>query len=229
GENDMAIDIKLTSDFICPWCLIGEKVLFETIDALPEDIDVNVQWLPFELNPHMPKQGMDRKQYRTNKFGSWEKSQQLDAKTVEAGKAYNIDFNYELIERTPNTFDAHRLSWLAGKKGKQRHVVEAILNAYFSEGLDIGDPEILIQIANESGIEQAITRPFLEGAEGIKETRSLLASTNANGIRGVPHFTIEDHAFVGIDSPDALRQLLININNQKTRQPQTTTIGELAL
>lgn len=187
----MSITVKMTSDFICPWCLIGESRLFKAINALPEKIEVDVQWLPFELNPDMQKEGMNRKVYRSIKFGSWEKSQALDAHTVAAGKAEGVNFDYDSINVTPNSFAAHRLSWLAAREGRQRKVVEGILQGYFSEGRNIGDLEVLAGIAEDAGLDREMARQFLESEEGTEAVRALEASTQAKAVQGVPHFDIK--------------------------------------
>src|ERR1700730_2883640 len=98
--------------------------------------EVQMRWLPFQLNPHMPKEGISRKEYRTAKFGSWERSLELDAKMVAVGGEEGIHFAFDRIERTPNTQDAHRLIWLADKEGIQDAVVEALFRSYFTKGLD---------------------------------------------------------------------------------------------
>jgi predicted DsbA family dithiol-disulfide isomerase len=133
GDRVMQTQINVTSAFICPWCYIGEKRLARAIESLPAGgIAVQLQWLPFELNPDMPLEGMDRRTYRSRKFGSWEHSQTMDAQTVLSGKGDGAIFDYGAIERTPNTFFAHRVSWLAQREGKQRAFVEAALKGYFA-------------------------------------------------------------------------------------------------
>ena len=115
---------------------------------------MDVKWLPFELNADMPKGGLDRKKYRSAKFGSWEHSQRLDAHVTEAGKAAGLDFHHERMERTPNTFDAHRLIWLAEKEGVQNAVVEGLFAGYFTNGRDVGDHDVLAQIAAGAGLDR---------------------------------------------------------------------------
>jgi hypothetical protein len=117
----MQIHIDVTSDFICPWCYIGEKRLTQAIASLPVGIDVQLHWLPFELNPDMPTEGMDRRACRSRKFGSWERSQAMDAQTVLSGKGDGATFAYDAITRTPNTFLAHRVSWLRAAFGDQSY------------------------------------------------------------------------------------------------------------
>src|SRR5262245_54451618 len=110
----MTISVDVVSDVICPWCFIGKRRLEKAIAALGEP--VKVRWLSFQLNPTMPKEGISRREYRIKKFGSWERSQELDASVIEVGKLEGIDFAFDRIERTPHTLDVHRLIWLAGKE-----------------------------------------------------------------------------------------------------------------
>lgn len=210
----MPVTVKLTSDFICPWCLIGERRLFQAIDALPDGIDVRVYWLPFELNPDMQKHGMDRKTYRSLKFGSWQRSQALDAHTVAAGKADGITFDYDSIALTPNTFAAHRVSWLAAREGRQRAVVEGLLNGYFSQGQDIGDPRVLIEIAGEAGLDRETVRQFLDNEDGAEAVRALEASTYRSGVRSVPHFDIDGEIVTGAQRVEVLRRALLDAHER---------------
>src|ERR1017187_8088228 len=120
----MKLHIDIISDLICPWCFIGKRRLEKAVTALDGQHKVQVRWLPFQLNPTMPKVGISRRDYRIKKFGSWERSLELDAQVAAAGKAEGIDFAFDRMERTPNTMDAHRLVWLADKQGVQDAVVE---------------------------------------------------------------------------------------------------------
>src|ERR1700693_92490 len=121
----MVLHIDIISDVICPWCYIGKRRLEKAVYAVQDQHEVRVRWLPFQLNPTMPKEGIGRREYRTKKFGSWERSQELDAKVVAVGEAEGIHFAFDRIERTPNTLDAHRLISVADKQGVQDAVVEA--------------------------------------------------------------------------------------------------------
>jgi predicted DsbA family dithiol-disulfide isomerase len=206
----MQIQINVTSDFICPWCYIGEKRLARAIESLPAGIDVHLQWLPFELNPDMPPEGMDRKTYRSRKFGSWERSQVVDAQTVLAGKDDGAGFAYEAITRTPNTFLAHRVSWLAQRKGEQRAFVEAALRGYLAEGRDIGSKEVLAAIAGEIGLDPDAVAAFLDSNEGANTVQALERTAHERGIKGVPHFDIGGTALVGAQPAGAIRQAILN-------------------
>ena len=143
--------IKITSDFICPWCLVAEIRLNQAIAKLNTNLEIKRIWYPYELNPTMPEAGIERKVYRTKKFGSWEYSQQLDAKTVQATQNDGINFRYDLMAKTPNTLKAHRLTWLAASFDKATEMATRILNAYFTEGKDITDIDTLVKLAADVG------------------------------------------------------------------------------
>ena len=111
--------IEVISDAICPWCWVAKRRLDSAIAALAPDVTATVTWRPFELNPEMPKAGVDRRAYRSAKFGSWQHSQALDAQVAAAGRSEGLVFNHDKMERTPNTVDAHRLIRLAGQQASR--------------------------------------------------------------------------------------------------------------
>ncbi len=213
----MSVTVTVRSDFICPWCLMGEQRLFEAIDSLPPGLEVQVDWLPFELNPHMPKEGMERKLYRSQKFGSWARSQELDAHTVAAGKREGIAFDYDRMTRTPNTFAAHRLTWLAAREGRQRAVVDGILRGYFTEGRDIGDLDTLAEIAGEAGLDREKAQAFLASNQGETEVRALIDSALARGVAGVPHFDFDGSVVTGAQRPETLRRAILAAHARKVQ------------
>ncbi len=200
----MTLTIEITSDFICPWCLVADTRLNRAIEQLETPVEIERIWYPFELNPNMPEAGIDRKTYRTNKFGSWEYSQMLDAKTVQAGKEDGIEFRYDLMKVTPNTLKAHRLTWLAGKDGKATEMVERILRAYFTEGQNIGDVKTLANLAVEVGIDAQKAKAFLLSDEGIQEVKELKKQAIAQNIHSVPTIRIGKEILVGAQSVDVL-------------------------
>jgi predicted DsbA family dithiol-disulfide isomerase len=205
----MQNQISVTSDFVCPWCYIGEKRLARAIERLPTGIDVQLQWLPFELNPDMPPDGMDRRSYRSRKFGSWERSQAMDAQTVLAGRDDGATFDYEAIKRTPNTFRAHRVSWLAQREGKQRAFVEAAFQAYFAHGRDIGSEGVLTEIASGIGLDRDAVAAFLSSDDGVESVRALERTALERGVRGVPYFEIGGTTIVGAQPVETILQTVI--------------------
>ncbi|MGD1898595.1 MAG: DsbA family oxidoreductase [Phormidesmis sp.] len=200
----MALTIYMTSDFICPWCWVAKSRVDQAIEQLDFSVDVERVWLPFELNPDMPAEGIDRQLYRSTKFGSWAHSQQLDAQTVQATQADEVEFHYEKIKVTPNTFNAHRLTWLAGKSGLATEMGDRILRAYFSEGQDIGQAATLSALAGEIGLETEAVSRFLSSNAGVEEVRRLEKQAISQGIRGVPSIRIGNTTISGAQSVGTL-------------------------
>ena len=215
----MQIQISITSDFICPWCYVGEKRLTRAIERLPTGIDVQLQWLPFELNPDMPPEGMDRRTYLSRKFGSWERVQAIQAQIVLAGRDDGATFNYEVIKRTPNTFLAHRVSWLPQRLGKQRAFVEATLQAYFTDGRDIGSMGVLAEIASGAGLDRDAVAALLRSDEGVESVRALERSALERGVQGVPYFDIGGTAIIGAQRADAILGTIIEAVGRRAPRP----------
>ena len=162
------LTIDVISDVICPWCFIGKRRLEKALDGR----SAPVRWHPFQLNPDMPREGIDRKSYRIRKFGSWERSQELDAQVGAAGPGEGIAFNPDKMARTPNTLDAHRVIWLAGERGVQDAVVEALFLAYFTDGRDLTDRATLAEIAAGAGLDRAEVEELLVGHKGLDAVRA---------------------------------------------------------
>src|SRR4029077_5091722 len=141
--------IQVVSDLICPWCYIGKRRLQKALDLLGRN-DVAIHWTAFQLNPHAPREGWNRREYRIAKFGSAEVSARLESRVVDAGAQEGIHFQFDRIERTPNTFDAHRLIWLAARESLQDAVVENLFHAYFIEGRNVGDHDVLRDVGAHS-------------------------------------------------------------------------------
>lgn len=186
----MALHIDVISDVICPWCYIGKRRLEKAIAALDRQGAVRVRWLPFQMNPSMPKDGITRREYRTRKFGSWERSLELDAGVVAAGSAEGIHFAFDKMERTPNALDAHRLIWLAEKLDVQDAVVEALFRAYFTEGRDISNRQTLIDVVAESGLDRHKAEAVLNSDEGMDAIKQAEGLSQRHRVDGVPFFVI---------------------------------------
>lgn len=212
-EIAMTLTIEIISDFICPWCLVADTHLNQAIAQLNASVKIQRVWYPFELNPNMPEPGIDRKTYRTNKFDSWEYSQALDAKTVQAGQASGIEFRYDLMQVTPNTLKAHRLTWFAGNIGKATEMAERILRAYFTEGQDIGNIASLAKLATDIGIDGDGANAFLSSDAGIHEVKELERQAIAQGIHGVPHIRIGKEVLVGGQPVEVMLTTLHNAVN----------------
>lgn len=199
----MNLAIDVISDVICPWCYIGKKRLERAIAAFEDKQEVRVRWLPFQLNPTMPMEGISRREYRIRKFGSWERSMELDAKVVAVGEIEGIHFAFDRIERTPNTVDAHRLIWLADQEGLQNAIVEALFRAYFTEGRDISNRQTLIDVVADAGLDQQRADAVLNSEEGIDAIREAEEKFRYR-VGGVPFFIINNEITLsGAQQPDA--------------------------
>ena len=159
---------------------------------LPEGIATEVHWAPFQLNPGMPPEGIARMQYRTAKFGSLERSRQLDLQVARVGADEEINFAFDRISRTPNTFRAHRLIRLGTLEGVGNTVVEGLFRAYFVDAADVGDPDVLTVVASEAGIDASLARHFLESEDGAAEVCAEEEEIRRLGVTGVPLFVIDD-------------------------------------
>ena len=160
-------------------------------------------WRPFQLNPTMPSDGMDRATYLKAKFGSLENFGRMEEQLLAAGVEERIPFAFEKIQRTPNTFVAHRLVWYAAQQGKQDAMVEALFRGYFLEGKNIGDVKTLTQMAAEAGLDRTETEEFLESEKGVVEVKAEEAVGRQLGIRGVPYFVFNGtESISGAQPPD---------------------------
>jgi len=186
--------LDIISDAICPWCYIGKRQLERALPILAgQGMQLDVHWHPYQLNPDMPAEGVDRAAYRLAKFGDTERTEQMDARVAEAGAAVGLEIRHALMRRTPNTVAAHRVIWLAERHGVQDAVVEALFAAYFCEGKDIGDIPTLVETAAAAGLGAASAAAMLAGEEGLKEVLGEDAMARRSGIDGVPCFTMMGH------------------------------------
>jgi len=206
------LTIDIVSDVICPWCFIGKRRLEKALKLLGDPPGVKVNWKPFQLNPQMPAQGIERRAYRTAKFGNWEQAQARDAQVAAAAAEESIVFAFDKMTRTPNTLDAHRLIWLAGRLGVQDAVVERLFRGYFEEGMDLNDRATLVRLAVEGGVPVQEAERLLAGEEGRAEVLREEAKYMSLGVSGVPSFFFNGQpGFSGAVAPtilaDAIRQV----------------------
>jgi predicted DsbA family dithiol-disulfide isomerase len=198
----MTITVDIISDVICPWCYIGKRRLEAAMRALPEHTFA-VRWHPYQLNPTMPAEGMDRRAYRTRKFGTWERSLELDAEVTAAANAEGLPFALDKVARTPNTFDAHRVLWLADREGVQDAVAEELFKAYFVGGRNFGERATLLDIAAAGGLSRERVDAMLHGEEGVDEVKVEEATARRRGVDGVPFFVINNAVAVSGAQPTA--------------------------
>jgi predicted DsbA family dithiol-disulfide isomerase len=194
GETLAGLRIDIVPDAICPWCYIGKRQLERALVTLEkEGLQFSIHWNPFQLNPDMPKEGRDRMAYRAKKFGSVERARELDERVAGAAAAVGLQFRQDLMLRTPNTLDAHRLIWFAGSEGVQDAVMETVFKAYFIEGRDIGDRDVLTDCAVEAGMNRASVADFLASETAAKEMLAADRAAREAGVNGVPSFFLDGY------------------------------------
>jgi len=207
------MQIDIYSDIVCPWCYVGKRRLERALASVGRN--VHVTWRPFQLNPTMPLDGMDRTTYLKAKFGSLEAFGQMEERLLASGAEERIPFAFEKIQRTPNTFAAHRLVWYAAQQGKQDGVVEGLFRAYFLGGRDIGDVKTITHVAAEAGLDRGETEEFLAGDKGVVEVKGEEAIGRRLGISGVPYFVLNGRVSIsGAQSPDILVSALQQTQKQ---------------
>ncbi|MCA8934315.1 MAG: DsbA family oxidoreductase [Rhodospirillaceae bacterium] len=201
--------IDIFSDVICPWCLIGRERLRQALERLDPEQPVAIRWLPFELNPEMPREGMDRRDYAEAKFGGIDQAREIYANIAEAGRAEGIEFDFSRLQRTPSTFNAHRLLWLASSKGLGDLLKDGLFRAYFMEARDIGDLAVLTELATAAGMDADEVGQFLDSDNGEEAVRQMESVAYQMGITGVPFFIFNGRIGVsGAQSPEVLLQAI---------------------
>ncbi|WP_420561713.1 DsbA family oxidoreductase [Tepidicaulis sp.] len=195
--------LDIISDTVCPWCYIGKKRLEKALtDSGRNDVEIN--WRPFRLDPSIPPEGVDRQEYLERKFGP-EKMKEAGGALKEMGAREGIPFAFDKIERSPNTLDSHRLILWAGSAGVQDEVVSLLFKAYFEEGKDIGDKDVLVAVAEEAGMEGDVVRDLLNSDADLKRIEYDDFQARQMGITGVPCFLFENQfALVGAQDADTL-------------------------
>ncbi len=216
------IRLDIFSDPICPWCYIGKTLLDRALESRPEH-PFAVEWHPFQLNPTMPAEGMDRRAYLEGKFGGKLQAVEVYARIAEAARAAGLDINFEAITRTPNTLDAHRLIHWAGLEGRQGAVNGALFRAYFRDGRDIGDHATLAKIAGEAGMDEAATARLLATDADRDDLIARDADARQKGLTGVPGFLVAQQYLLSGAQPVETWQQVIDELTEKLAQPEAET------
>ncbi len=210
--------IDIVSDAICPWCYIGKRRLERALTLAPQ-AELEIGWRPFQLNPDMPAEGMDRKDYLRAKFGDSAGGRGYERITA-VGQEVGIPFAFDKIKRTPNTIMAHRLIRYAARENLQDPVVEILFRGYFTEGQDIGDRRTLVTLAENAGLAAAKVDAYLAGAEDDDTIRAEDAFARQIGINGVPCFIIDrQYAISGAQPPEAFVEVFELAKNGGGEQP----------
>jgi predicted DsbA family dithiol-disulfide isomerase len=205
---ERALTIDVISDVVCPWCFIGRRRLGAALAQLEADepqLHPVVSWHPFQLNPDLPHEGIDRSAYLAEKFGGQQRAAEIYDRVRAAGRTVGIEFAFEKIERQPNTLEAHRLISWAQAQGSAEEVVERLFRAYFLDGRFIGDREVLVEIASDSGLSADAAGAHLDSSEGAAAIAQMDRRVRELGVTGVPFFIFDGKVAVsGAQEPAVL-------------------------
>jgi len=217
----MAPRIDVISDVVCPWCFIGKRRLAQALqlfeDSAAATPSVEVVWHPFQLNPQLPPQGVERSEYLARKFGA--RAPQIYARVAAVGRSVGIDFAFERIERQPNTTAAHQLIELARRYGQQDAMVESLFRGYFLEGADLTQPDQLVALACQAGLDAAGARTCLDDDALRQAVLSRDAEARTLGVSGVPFFIFDNRLAVsGAEEPTVLLRALRDVAKEAVAQ-----------
>jgi len=181
--------LDIFSDPVCPWCYIGKVLLDRALEAHPAH-DFVIEWQPFQLNPDLPREGVDRASYLEAKFGGKARAAQVYARIEEAAQAAGLVIDFAAMKRMPNTLDAHRLIHWAGLEGRQAAMVAALFAAFFRDGRDIGDAATLVELAGAVGMDPAVVARLLASDADRAEIAARDTHARARGVGAVPTYLI---------------------------------------
>lgn len=208
------VKLDIMSDPICPWCYIGKAHLDRALTAHP-DHPFEIEWHPFQLNPDMPVEGMGRRAYLEGKFGGKDGAVRAYAPVVESAEKAGLKINFEGMQRTPNTLNAHRLIHWAGIEGRQTAAVSALFKAYFVDTRDIGDTEVLTDIADSIEMDAALVARLLATDSDMQDIRDRDAHSRKMGINSVPTFIIGgQHAVPGAQPPELWAKVIAEVTGR---------------
>ncbi len=202
------VSIEVVFDLVCPWCHLGIRRMRRALLGRPE-LAAELSWRPFLLNPDLTPAGLPRQDYLVRKFGGEDRARRMHSTIAELGQGEGIDFRFDLIRRIPPSLDAHRLVRWAGRFGLADPMVDALFDAYFTEGVDIGDQAALATIAGQMELDPVAARRFLGTAAETEGVHADNLRAHRLGINGVPCFVIGGrHAIAGAQEPEVLERLL---------------------
>ena len=195
------IRLDIFSDPVCPWCYIGKANLDRALEAHP-DHPFQIEWHPFQLNPDMPREGVDKRTYLAGKFGEAQLTQ-VHLRLKEMSRAAGAEIDPDTPKRIPNTLDAHRLIHWAGLEGRQNAAVAGLFRAYWREGRDIGNTGVLADIAASAGMDRALVARLLDSDADADDIRARDEDARRKGVNSVPTFLIaQQYVVSGAQPPE---------------------------
>jgi predicted DsbA family dithiol-disulfide isomerase len=214
--TDKKITIDIVSDVACPWCYVGKKHLEKALSQLPNK-KVTINWHPFELDPTIPAEGIDRETYFTNKFGSMDRFDSMTQRLKQVGKNAGIDFKFDQMTAAIRTLPLHQLIHVANKEGFGAYLKEAFLAAYFEKGLDLRKIENITQVLEPFGWEQAKIKSIMEDQQIAYWVTQEIRHYQNLGVTGVPFFIFNNkYGVSGAQPPEAFIEMIekMELENQ---------------
>ncbi|GAA6134873.1 DsbA family oxidoreductase [Oceaniserpentilla sp. 4NH20-0058] len=211
------LQIDIVSDVVCPWCAIGYGNLNTALSQVKSDLQAKINWHPFQLNSHMPKQGQDIGEHLVEKYGLTNEQRKVNQERIKlAGEAAGVTFNFGERSRIYNTFDCHVLLTLAAQMNKQTELKLALFNGYFTQGLDISDSSVLINICEEVGIQREQAEQALSDSILIEQVKKEEEQFKSMGIQSVPAFIVNQKYLISGGQPvESFKQALLEIANKE--------------
>lgn len=217
--------IEIVFDTVCPWCYVGKRRFDRALKDRP-NLKPEIQYRSFLLNPDLPPGGVDRREFLERKFGSPQQYERVIEALIFTGKGEGIDFALDKIDRTPNSANSHRLVRLAQTIGAQGKAVDALFAAYFEQGMDIGDPEVLIRLAEEIGLDRQVATTHMLGEGDLNSVFNENARMHRLGVTGVPCYIFnESKAISGAQEPEIIVRMLDMASAQDAEQPTMQSTG----
>lgn len=216
------VNIDIVSDVVCPWCYLGMSRLDRAIANVAGEVHVAIQWRPYQLNPDLPPEGVDHKRHLAAKFGGQDAVDRSHRMLEDLGQEVGIDFDFDAVKISPNTLDAHRLiRWAAtGGPAVQTDVVRLLFKANFEEGRNVGDHAVLLDIAEQAGLERPVIAALLPSDADKDAVKQEIDLAREMGVSGVPCFILDQqYAVMGAQSVDVLTSALREIAAMKTGHP----------
>lgn len=215
--NKPKIKVDIVSDVVCPWCYIGKRRIERAMDALNSKYDFEVEYHPFELNPQMPAEGVDQKQYLSAKFGGEDRYNQITAQTTATAAREGLAFDFSIQKVSPNTRNAHRIIQYAKQEGKQPAVKEAFMQAYFEQGIDLSKDENLVSVAVGAGLSKDAVEQLLASDQLLAEVMYAERELQKIGISGVPFYIINNkYGVSGAQPSETFMQAFEDISKELT-------------
>ena len=209
------IRLDIFSDPVCPWCYLGKANLDRALESAP-DHPFQIEWHPFQLNPDMPPEGVDKRAYLADRFGGAHKVDAVHDRLREVARENGVALDPDVPKRIPNTLDAHRLIHWAGLEGRQTPLVAALFRAYWKEGRDIGNRAVLADIAAAAGMDRAVTLRLLESEADADDIRARDQDARRKGVTAVPTFLVaKTYVVSGAQPPEVWGKVIAELTEKR--------------